>query len=55
MVNIAILTVSDSRTEENDKSGQSLVEFVQQAGSLLRSHFSTVTLINEAIPLSRKS
>lgn len=31
-VNIAILTVSDTRTEENDKSGQTLVERLQSAG-----------------------
>ena len=31
-LNIAVLTVSDTRTEENDTSGQALVERVQQAG-----------------------
>ena len=31
-VNIAILTVSDSRTLETDKSGQTLVDRVSEAG-----------------------
>ncbi|TRX53817.1 molybdenum cofactor biosynthesis protein B [Thalassomonas sp. M1454] len=31
-LNIAVLTVSDTRTEENDTSGQTLVERVQTAG-----------------------
>ncbi len=31
-VNIAIMTVSDTRTEDNDKSGQTLVERLQKAG-----------------------
>jgi molybdenum cofactor biosynthesis protein B len=31
-VNIAILTVSDTRTEADDKSGQVLVDRVQAAG-----------------------
>lgn len=31
-VNIAILTVSDTRTHENDKSGDTLVERVKKAG-----------------------
>tara|TARA_B100000686_G_C16577727_1_gene856416 strand:- start:283 stop:816 length:534 start_codon:yes stop_codon:yes gene_type:complete len=30
--NIAILTISDSRTEENDRSGDILVERIQKAG-----------------------
>ncbi len=34
-LNIAILTVSDSRTEANDKSGNILVERLQQAGHQL--------------------
>jgi len=34
-VNIAILTVSDTRTEENDKSGDTLVERLKNAGHLL--------------------
>lgn len=34
-LHIAILTVSDSRTEENDKSGKILVQRLQQAGHLL--------------------
>ena len=32
VVNIAIMTVSDTRTEENDKSGNTLVERLKAAG-----------------------
>ena len=31
-VNIAVLTVSDTRTEEDDKSGQVLVDRIKDAG-----------------------
>ncbi|MCW9083011.1 MAG: molybdenum cofactor biosynthesis protein, partial [Colwellia sp.] len=31
-LNIAVLTVSDTRTEENDTSGQALVERLTTAG-----------------------
>ena len=34
-VNIAVLTVSDSRTPENDKSGQTLVERIEGAGHVV--------------------
>ena len=34
-VNIAVLTVSDTRTEENDKSGQTLVSRLTEAGHKL--------------------
>jgi molybdenum cofactor biosynthesis protein B len=34
-VNIAVLTVSDTRTKENDKSGDTLVERLKSAGHLL--------------------
>jgi len=34
-VNIAVLTVSDTRTEETDKSGDTLVERLKNAGHLL--------------------
>ena len=34
-VNIAVMTVSDSRTEENDTSGQALVERLTMAGHVL--------------------
>ena len=34
-VNIAVLTVSDTRTKENDKSGDTLVERLKNAGHLL--------------------
>lgn len=36
-VQIAILTVSDSRTEENDTSGQLLVEKLEEAGHKLQA------------------
>lgn len=31
-VNVGVLTVSDTRTEENDKSGQVIVDFLNEAG-----------------------
>jgi len=31
-LNIAVMTISDSRTEDNDKSGNSLVEHLTAAG-----------------------
>lgn len=31
-LNVAVLTVSDTRTEENDTSGQALVERIEQSG-----------------------
>ena len=34
-VNIVVLTVSDTRTEENDKSGDTLVERIKKAGHRL--------------------
>ena len=34
-LNIAVLTVSDSRTEETDKSGQRLVNLLEQQGHIL--------------------
>ncbi len=36
-LNIAVLTVSDTRTEENDTSGQALVECLTQSGHHLAS------------------
>ena len=36
-LNIAVLTVSDTRTEENDTSGQALVERLTQSGHHLAS------------------
>lgn len=35
-VGIAVLTISDSRTEEDDKSGQVLITRLQEAGHMLR-------------------
>ncbi|MDP7057118.1 MAG: molybdopterin-binding protein, partial [Nitrospinaceae bacterium] len=34
-VNITVLTVSDTRTDENDKSGDTLVERIKKAGHRL--------------------
>jgi molybdopterin adenylyltransferase len=34
-VNIAVLTVSDTRTLENDRSGQTLVDLITEAGHLV--------------------
>ncbi|HBP80271.1 MAG TPA: molybdenum cofactor biosynthesis protein, partial [Halomonas sp.] len=34
-LNIAVLTVSDTRTEETDRSGQSLVQRLTEAGHTL--------------------
>ncbi len=34
-LNIAVLTVSDTRTEETDRSGQSLVQRLTEAGHRL--------------------
>ena len=31
-LNIAVITLSDTRTEENDRSGQTLVQLAQTAG-----------------------
>ncbi|MDD9891864.1 MAG: molybdenum cofactor biosynthesis protein B [Gammaproteobacteria bacterium] len=36
-LNIAVVTVSDTRTEDTDKSGNVLVDFLQQAGHKLHS------------------
>jgi len=36
-LNIAVITVSDTRTEENDKSGTVLIESLEKAGHILHS------------------
>ena len=36
-LNIAVITVSDTRTEENDKSGTVLIESLEKAGHMLHS------------------
>ena len=36
-LNIAVITVSDTRTEENDKSGIVLIESLEKAGHILHS------------------
>ena len=38
-VNIALLTVSDTRTRENDTSGDLLQERIEKAGHLLKARF----------------
>src|SRR5690625_3246222 len=35
---IAVLTVSDTRTKDNDKSGKLLAERIEQAGHVLHDH-----------------
>jgi molybdenum cofactor biosynthesis protein B len=50
-VNIAIMTVSDTRTEENDKSGQTLVDRLQAAGHNLADK----RIVKDEIPLIQKS
>jgi molybdenum cofactor biosynthesis protein B len=49
-VNIAIMTVSDTRTEENDKSGQTLVDRLQSAGHNLADK----KIVKDEIPLIKK-
>ena len=46
-VNIAILTVSDTRTLENDTSGQTLVDRLQAAGH----HLADRQIVKDEIPL----
>ncbi|MGH8120672.1 MAG: molybdenum cofactor biosynthesis protein B [Gammaproteobacteria bacterium] len=51
-VGIAVLTVSDTRTEENDKSGQVLISRLQEAGHILRDRkivTDDVTLIRALV------
>lgn len=50
-VNIAIMTVSDTRTEENDKSGQTLVDRLQAAGHNLADK----RIVKDEIPLIQKT
>ena len=50
-VNIAIMTVSDTRTEENDKSGQTLVDRLQAAGHNLADK----KIVKDEIPLIKKT
>ena len=49
-VNIAVLTVSDTRTEGDDKSGQTLVDRIQKAGH----HLVEKKIIKDEIPLLQK-
>ena len=46
VVNIAVLTVSDTRTEENDKSGQTLVERLKAAGH----HLADKKIVKDDVP-----
>ena len=50
-VNIAILTVSDTRTMENDKSGQTLVDRVKKAGHNLADR----KIVKDEIALLQKT
>jgi len=50
-VNIAILTVSDTRTMENDKSGQTLVDRVEKAGHNLADR----KIVKDEIELLQKT
>lgn len=50
-VNIAVMTVSDTRTDENDKSGQTLVDRLQAAGHNLADK----RIVKDEIPLIQKT
>ncbi|MFQ5443670.1 MAG: molybdenum cofactor biosynthesis protein B [Nitrospinales bacterium] len=50
-INIAIMTVSDTRTEENDKSGQTLVERLQAAGHQLADK----RIVKDEVPIIQAS
>ena len=47
VVNIAVLTVSDTRTEADDKSGQTLVDRIKKAGH----HVVEKRIVKDEIPL----
>ncbi len=47
VVNIAVLTVSDTRTEADDKSGQTLVDRIEKAGH----HLVEKRIVKDEIPL----
>jgi len=50
-VRIAVLTVSDTRTRDNDTSGQLLVDRLQAAGHILADR----TLVRDDIPVLQKT
>lgn len=50
-INIAIMTVSDTRTEENDKSGQTLVERLKAAGH----HLADKRIVKDELPIIQAS
>lgn len=50
-VNIAVMTVSDTRTEENDKSGQTLVDRLRAAGHNLADK----RIVKDEIDLIKKT
>ncbi len=52
-VNIAVMTVSDSRTEENDTSGKALVERLTEAGHRLAEKLIVIDDIYKIRALSR--
>ena len=53
-VNIAVLTVSDTRTDADDKSGQVLVERIKDAGHHLVEKI-ILFITNSASPITTKS
>ena len=50
-VNVTVLTVSDTRTEENDKSGDTLVERIKKAGH----HLVEKRIVKDEIPLLKNT
>ncbi len=50
-INIAIMTVSDTRTEANDKSGQTLVERLKSAGH----HLADKRIVKDEQPIIQAS
>ena len=50
-VNVTVLTVSDTRTEENDKSGDTLVERIKKAGH----HLVEKRIVKDEVPLLKNT
>ena len=51
LVNVTVLTVSDTRTEENDKSGDTLVERIKKAGH----HLVEKRIVKDEVPLLKNT
>ena len=51
VVNIAVLTVSDTRTEADDKSGQTLVDRIKKAGHCVVDK----RIVKDEIPLLQET